>query len=91
MVRLILGVIAVVACAWAALIFTGSGVLIAESNIAPAENYVVRSRGTPRSERQAKLVCRYFTGRDQKIIEFWHAPSGIGGLAACPRFASVSD
>lgn len=91
MTRLVVIALVALAIAWAALFLTGSGVLVSESIVEPKENYVVRSRGTPRRERQAKLMCRYFTGMGEKTLEFWHAPTGIGGLSACPWFASVAN
>jgi len=90
MKRLFLLAVVILAAFWGGMIFGHYGVLLSESIRNPRENYVMRSQGTPREARQAKLICRYFNGRGFETLEFWHSPTGIGGLSNCPYVAAMS-
>jgi hypothetical protein len=65
--------LALALCAWLALFFTGSGVLIhGERQRLP-------------DDRQDSLACRYFIGTSVVERTFWYSPNGLMGRAICPR------
>ncbi|WP_146204540.1 hypothetical protein [Massilia glaciei] len=74
--------LAVTICAL--LLLTGKRVLVWETRVEPGGYYVVRKYGNLGAADNAKLVCRYFTGRSVLTTVYWHSPNNFMGKDQCP-------
>ena len=62
---------------WLLLFFSNSGVLINGQKIASE------------SGKNEVLKCKYFIATSIITVEYWYAPNGILGRAACPRVMDI--
>ena len=66
------------------LLLSGKRVLVSETKVTPGEHFVVPDHGDLGSNKQASLVCRYFTGRSILTTVFWFSSNNIMGRDQCP-------
>jgi len=68
----------------AALIVSGSRVLVSETRVDPGQTYVAGEWGDLGTAKQSQLVCRYFTGRGIRMNVLWYSPNNFMGRDQCP-------
>jgi hypothetical protein len=66
------------------LLFSGARVLVSERKVNPGEFYEVTNHGNLGENKQASLVCRYFTGRSIITSVFWYSSNNFMGKDQCP-------
>lgn len=75
-------VFTVIICAM--LLLTGKRVLVWETRVEPGDYYVLPEYGNLGAADNAKLVCRYFTGRSVLTAVYWHSSNNFAGRDQCP-------
>jgi hypothetical protein len=73
------------------LLLTGNRVLIWETKVEPGQSFIVEGWGDLGSNKQASLVCRYFTGRGVVSDVMWFSPNNILGRDSCPFLSKQAE
>ena len=73
-----------------ALLLSGYRILIGERIVQPGEHYLAGRWGDLASNEQASIVCRYWTGRNVKLIVWWYG-AGFMSKDECPVLHKVSS
>ena len=66
------------------LLLSGRRVLVWEVKVNPGDHYVVPEYGNLGAAYNARLVCRYYTGRSILTSVYEYSPNEVLGKAQCP-------
>lgn len=79
-----ISVLAITLMASVLLMLTGQRLLVAEELVHSGADYEIADFGNLKGNRQASLVCTYFTGRKLVTNVFWYSSNNIMGRDECP-------
>jgi hypothetical protein len=83
MIRALSLTLAAAAGLYALLLGTSSAVLV--GSVLVQADPVLAAAG----KQQSYLQCQYFTGLGTSQRELWFSPTGVWGVAACPRIIKL--
>ena len=77
-------VVAIVLATDLCLLITDTRILVRETRTEPGQEFFVEGYGNLGNSSQAKLVCRYFTGRRILTSVYFYSSANIFGRDSCP-------